>query len=66
MRSPEAFVFLIPGTAGPGTVNSNNGIFLSKVGGGQNFGAEVLLDGASQTRSENGSCLQTTLTTVFG
>lgn len=55
MRSPEAFVFLIPGTAGPGTGNSQNGIFVSKIGGGQNFGNEVLLDGASQTRSENGS-----------
>ena len=55
LRSPESFVFLIPGTAGPGTGNSNNGIFLSKIGGGQNFGNEVLLDGASQTRSENGS-----------
>ncbi len=55
MRSPEAFVFLIPGTAGPGTANNNNGIFISKIGGGQNFGNEVLLDGASQTRSENGS-----------
>lgn len=55
MRSPEGFVFLIPGTAGPGTANNNNGIFISKIGGGQNFGNEVLLDGASQTRSENGS-----------
>lgn len=55
LRSPEAFVFLIPGTAGPGTGNSPNGIFISKIGGGQNFGNEVLLDGASQTRSENGS-----------
>ena len=55
MRAPESFVFLIPGTAGPGTGNSNNGIFISKIGGGQNFGNEVLLDGASQTRSENGS-----------
>jgi hypothetical protein len=55
LRSPEAFVFLIPGTAGPGTAASPNGIFISKIGGGQNFGNEVLLDGASQTRSENGS-----------
>lgn len=55
MRSPEAFVFLAPGTAGPGTANSNNGIFISKVGGGQNFGNEVLLDGASILRTENGS-----------
>ena len=37
MRSPEAFMFLAPGTAGPGTANSNNGIFISKIGGGQNF-----------------------------
>jgi carboxypeptidase family protein len=55
MRSPEAFVFLAPGTTGPGTANSNNGIFISKIGGGQNFGADVLLDGTSILRSENGS-----------
>jgi hypothetical protein len=55
MRSPEAFVFLAPGTSGPGTANSNNGIFLSKIGGGQNFGNEVLLDGVSILRTENGS-----------
>ena len=55
LRSPEAFVFLMPGTAGPGTANSSNGIFISKVGGGQNFGNEIMVDGASQTRSENGS-----------
>ncbi len=55
MRAPESFVFLIPGTVGPGSGNSNNGIFISQLGGGQNFGNEVLLDGASQTRSENGS-----------
>ena len=55
LRSPEAFEFLLPGTTGPGTANSNNGIFLSKISGGQEYGNEVLLDGASQTRSENGS-----------
>jgi hypothetical protein len=55
MRSPEAFVFLAPGTVGPGTANSNNGIFISKIGGGQSFGADVLLDGTSILRSENGS-----------
>ena len=55
MRSPEAFVFLAPGTAGPGTANSNNGIFISKIGGGQNFGNDVLLDGSSILRTENGS-----------
>jgi hypothetical protein len=55
LRSPEAFQFLLPGTTGPGTANSNNGIFLSKIAGGQNYGNEVLIDGASQQRSENGS-----------
>ncbi|HSU60041.1 MAG TPA: TonB-dependent receptor [Bryobacteraceae bacterium] len=55
LRSPEAFIFLAPGTAGPGTANSNNGIFISKLGGGQNFGADVLLDGTSILRTENGS-----------
>ncbi|HLH03064.1 MAG TPA: TonB-dependent receptor [Bryobacteraceae bacterium] len=55
MRSPEAFMFLAPGTAGPGTANSNNGIFISKIGGGQNFGNEILLDGTSMLRTENGS-----------
>jgi len=55
LRSPEAFMFLTPGVTGPGTANSNNGIFISKVGAGQNFGNEVLLDGASTLRAENGS-----------
>ncbi len=55
LRSPEAFAFLAPGTSGPGTANSNNGVFISKIGGGQNFGNEVLLDGSSILRTENGS-----------
>ncbi len=55
MRANEAFVFLQPATTGPGAANSNNGIFLSKVAGGQNYGNEVLIDGVSQQRSENGS-----------
>lgn len=55
MRSVESFVFLVPGTVGPGSANSSNGIFLNKVGGGQNFGNEILLDGASIVRTENGS-----------
>jgi Carboxypeptidase regulatory-like domain len=55
MRSPEAFEFLLPGTTGPGTANSNNGIYTLKISGGQSFSNEDLLDGASQTRSENGS-----------
>ncbi len=54
-RSPEAFVFLVPGTTGPGTNNGAGGAFESKVSGGQNFGTEILLDGASMDRSENGS-----------
>ena len=55
LRSPEAFVFLLPGSVGPGSANSGNGIFLAKTAGGQEYGNEVLLDGASQQRSENGS-----------
>ncbi len=55
LRSPEAFEFLLPGTTGPGTGNSNTGIYTLKIAGGQSFSNEDLLDGASQTRSENGS-----------
>src|SRR5262249_58631360 len=51
----DSFIFLRRGTAGPETASSSNGIFISKVGGGQNFGNEIMVDGASQTRSENGS-----------
>ncbi len=64
LRSPEAFVFLIPGTTGPGSANSNNGIFLNKVGGGQAFGNEILLDGASIVRTENGSSFDETAPSV--
>jgi hypothetical protein len=55
LRAPEAFVFLLPGSVGPGSANSSNGIFLAKTAGGQEYGNEVLFDGASQQRSENGS-----------
>ncbi|HEY2469016.1 MAG TPA: TonB-dependent receptor [Terracidiphilus sp.] len=54
LRAEEAFVFLQPATTGPGVADSN-GVFLSKVGGGQNYGNEVLIDGISQERGENGS-----------
>jgi hypothetical protein len=55
-RSPESFIFLLPGNTGPGTSNNNdNGVFFSKLAGGQDYGAEVLIDGLSQQRSENGS-----------
>lgn len=64
LRSPEAFTFLAPGTAGPGTANSNNGIFISKLGGGQSFGNDVLLDGASMLRTENGSSFDETAPSV--
>jgi len=64
LRSPEAFAFLIPGTTGPGTGGTapfmGNGVFLSKLSGGQDYGAEVLLDGASIQRSENGSSFDET------
>jgi hypothetical protein len=58
LRSPEAFIFLQPGTVGPGTQTSSaggNGIRQIKIGGAQNQGAEILLDGLDQIRSENAS-----------
>ncbi len=70
LRSPESFVFLIPGTTGPGSATSggggqaNNGVFLSRLSGGQAYGAETLLDGASIQRSENGSSFDETAPSV--
>ncbi len=63
LRAIESFVFLIPGTVGPGTATTQQGsgaaqgagIYLSKIGGGQNFAAQVLVDGLSTQREENGS-----------
>jgi hypothetical protein len=58
LRSPEAFVFLQPGTVGPGTQTSasgGNGIRQIKIGGAQNQGTLILLDGLDQERSENAS-----------
>jgi hypothetical protein len=61
MRSPEMFVFLTPGTVGPGTNGGGSngattgGPFESKISGGQNYSTEILLDGSSMYRSENGS-----------
>jgi hypothetical protein len=63
LRSPETFVFLLPGTTGPGSGtsgNTGNGVFFSRLSGGQAYGAEVLLDGASIQRSENGSSFDET------
>lgn len=54
LRSVEDFMFLQPATTGPG-VSDANGVFLSKVAGGQEYGNEVLIDGISQERTENGS-----------
>ena len=64
LRSPETFVFLTPGTAGPGTADSSSGIFQSKLAGGQNFGNEVLLDGASSARADSGSAFDQTAPSV--
>lgn len=67
LRSPETFVFLAPGTQGPGTNqngNNSSGIFQSKLSGGQNFSTEVLLDGVSTTRSDSGSAFDQTAPSV--
>jgi Carboxypeptidase regulatory-like domain len=66
VRSPETFVFLTPGTTGPGT-NSDHasaGIYESKLSGGQNFGTEILLDGISVVRSDSGAAFDQTAPTV--
>ncbi len=63
LRSPETFVFLLPGTTGPGSGtsgNTGNGVFFARISGGQAYGAETLLDGASIQRSENGSSFDET------
>jgi hypothetical protein len=64
MRSPEAFVYLTPGAVGPGSDSGNGGTFESKITGGQNYATEVLLDGSSTTRSENGSSFDETAPSV--
>jgi len=64
LRSPETFVFLTPGTAGPGTADSSSGIFQAKLAGGQNFGNEVILDGASTARADSGSSFDQTAPSV--
>jgi carboxypeptidase family protein len=64
LRAPEAFVFLTPGTTGPGTGDSSNGVFQAKLGGGQNFGNEVILDGASTARADSGSAFDQTAPSV--
>lgn len=52
IRSLTALTFLTPGAVGPGT---NGGIQFTKIGGGQTFGSDNLIDGISMQRSENGS-----------
>ena len=66
LRSPETFVFLTPGTAGPGTNSdhASSGVFESKLSGGQNFSTEVILDGASTTRADSGSAFDQTAPSV--
>ena len=64
LRSPETFVFLTPGTAGPGTADSSSGIFQAKLAGGQNFRIEVVLDGASTARADSGSAFDQTAPSV--
>ncbi len=64
LRSPEAFVFITPGTVGPGSADSSSGTFQAKLAGGQNFGNEVVLDGASTARADSGSSFDQTAPSV--
>jgi hypothetical protein len=52
IRSLTALTFLTPGAVGPGT---NGGTLYTKIGGGQTFGSDNLIDGISTQRSENGT-----------
>jgi hypothetical protein len=52
IRSLAALTFLTPGAVGPGT---NGGTAFTKIGGGQTFGSDNLIDGISTQRSENGT-----------
>jgi len=66
VRSPETFIFLTPGATGQGTVgdHGNAGVFETKLSGGQNFGSEILLDGASVQRSDSGTAFDQTAPSV--
>src|SRR5438445_415065 len=66
VRSPETFIFLVPGTVGQGTVGDHGsaGVFETKLSGGQNFGSEILLDGASVQRSDSGTAFDQTAPSV--
>jgi hypothetical protein len=66
VRSPETFIFLTPGAVGQGTVgdHGNAGVFETKLSGGQNFGSEILLDGASVQRSDSGTAFDQTAPSV--
>src|SRR5258708_11073308 len=64
LRWPETFVFVTSGTTGPGTADSGSGIFQAKLAGGQNFGNEILLDGASTARADSGSAFDQTAPSV--
>lgn len=57
MRSVESFIFLAPGTVGPGTASttSTSGAFQAKTAGGQNFATEELLDGINVRRLDSDS-----------
>jgi len=65
LRSPQSFVFLAPGTTGPGTAGQGaNGTFQAKISGGQNFGDEVLVDGVSLHRDAAGETADGSLGSV--
>jgi hypothetical protein len=52
LRGLTQLTFLTPGAVGPGT---NGGTEYTKIGGGQTFGSDNLIDGLSTQRSENGT-----------
>ena len=68
LRAPEAFVTLLPGVTGPGTGttegSNTGGIYWMKIGGGQSHTAEIVLDGVSMNRGNQGGIFDETAPSV--
>lgn len=65
LRAPEAFATLLPGVVGPGTATTQGGgIEWMKIGGAQDNSAEILLDGISMNRGNQGGIFDETAPSV--
>lgn len=65
LRAPEAFATLLAGVTGPGTASTQaGGIQWMKIGGAQDDSAEILLDGISMNRGNQGGIFDETAPSV--